>query len=364
MKDISLAAGSMLQALSETPVQKNGAPNEQDSERTPFTLPDMALDAIGQRVHGAKSGAHKSTKAGDSEQNAQMQMLLSLFLAQGAQPDLTQRVQLIAPYQTGKLLGAGIIAGASNGSAAPLSPKLQAVLSTLMSSMPQQDTGTPAQQAQLVQNAAQNLRAIATQNAPQEIKTEAAPRLKDNRVAPRITAADKPDAQKTNQTAMLLNTTFVKNAAMTDSATATPVTTLKLDTQTADWGEQLSSVLKDRIQFQLNEQQQTSTIRLDPPSLGKMSISIQLDAGKLVVHIDASQADVSRALTQLSDNLRQHLTQQNFMQVDVQVSSDGRSQQDPRQGNQERSQQQIVSAAELESEDNNGKQNESVLIKV
>ncbi len=259
-------------------------------------------------------------------------------------------------------------------SANKLSPKLQAVLASLMASAPAQDTGTPAQQAQLVQSAAQNLRAVAPQAvahaAPQNLKVDAAPREKASRVAPRIAAADKPaekpEAQKGNLSAMLLNTTFVKHAATVDNAASVPETTFKLNTQGEEWGEQLTGLLKDRIQFQLNEHQQISTIRLDPPALGKLNISIQLDAGKLVVHIDASQADVSRTLSQLSDNLRQHLTQQNFMQVDVQVSSDGRSQQQSQQGNQGRSQQQqqIVSAAELESEENNGNQNESVLIKV
>jgi flagellar hook-length control protein FliK len=407
MKDISLAAGGLLQALSETPVQANGTAGDQATGRLNFTLPEMALDAIGQRVHAAKSPAHDpAAKSGDDDQSAQMQMLLSLFLNQGAAAEPAARMQLSTPNASGKLLQAlsltqgqpaalaqkqsGFFASVSNktadevkaqignltaGDAANrLSPKLQAVLASLMASAPAQDSGTPAQQAQLVQSAAQNLRAVApqavAQTAPQNLKVDAAPREKESRVAPRIAAADKsaekPDAQKGNLSAMLLNTTFVKHAATVDNAASVPETTFKLNTQGEEWGEQLTGLLKDRIQFQLNEHQQISTIRLDPPALGKLNISIQLDAGKLVVHIDASQADVSRTLSQLSDNLRQHLTQQNFMQVDVQVSSDGRSQQQSQQGNQGRSQQQqqIVSAAELESEENNGNQNESVLIKV
>ena len=144
---------------------------------------------------------------------------------------------------------------------------------------------------------------------------------------------------------------------------ALPEPVLTVNTQSEDWGEQLTSLLKDRIQFQIGQQQQTTTIRLDPPALGKLEISIQIDAGKLVVHIGASQADVCRSLQQLSDNLRQQLTEQNFVQVQVQVSPDGQSQQqDRRQGSGQ--QQQIISAIELENEDNNFKQNDSVLIKV
>ncbi|STK08205.1 lateral flagellar hook length control protein (FliK-like) [Escherichia coli] len=82
-------------------------------------------------------------------------------------------------------------------------------------------------------------------------------------------------------------------------------------------GRKLTTLLKDQIHFQLNKQQQISTIRLDPPSLGKLEIAVQLDNGKLMVHIGANQSEVCRALQQFSDDLRQHLTAQNFMEVNV-----------------------------------------------
>ena len=119
-------------------------------------------------------------------------------------------------------------------------------------------------------------------------------------------------------------------------------------------------MLKDRIQFQLNQQQQTSTIRLDPPSLGKLEIAVQLDSGKLMVHIGANQVDVCRTLQQFSDNLRQHLTAQNFMEVNVQVSSEGQSQQQQQSGHQ---QDEVKSALALNDEPQH-QQSESVLIKV
>ncbi len=84
--------------------------------------------------------------------------------------------------------------------------------------------------------------------------------------------------------------------------------TLSMD----ELGEKLTTLLKDQIHFQLNKQQQISTIRLDPPSLGKLEIAVQLDNGKLMVHIGANQSEVCRALQQFSDDLRQHLTAQNF----------------------------------------------------
>lgn len=109
--------------------------------------------------------------------------------------------------------------------------------------------------------------------------------------------------------------------------------------------EKLTALLKDRIQFQLGQQQQVSTIRLDPPSLGKLEIAVQLDAGKLMVHIGANQSDVCRSLQQFSENLRQHLTAQNFMEVNVQVSSEGQSQQQQQQSDHQ--QDEVTSALTL-----------------
>ncbi|MFI3382281.1 flagellar hook-length control protein FliK [Escherichia albertii] len=129
---------------------------------------------------------------------------------------------------------------------------------------------------------------------------------------------------------------------------------------TEELGEKLTTLLKDQIQFQLNKQQQISTIRLDPPSLGKLEIAVQLDSGKLMVHIGANQSEVCRALQQFSEDLRQHLTAQNFMEVNVQVSSEGQSQQQQQSGRQ----QEEVSAALLLNDEPPFQQNESVLIKV
>ncbi|ELW1474234.1 flagellar hook-length control protein FliK, partial [Escherichia coli] len=126
-------------------------------------------------------------------------------------------------------------------------------------------------------------------------------------------------------------------------------------------GEKLTTLLKDQIHFQLNKQQQISMIRLDPPSLGKLEIAVQLDNGKLTVHIGANQSEVCRALQQFSDDLRQHLTAQNFMEVNVQVSSEGQSQQQQQQSGH---QQEEVSAALLLDDAPQFPQNESVLIKV
>lgn len=97
---------------------------------------------------------------------------------------------------------------------------------------------------------------------------------------------------------------------------------IKLRGSQEQMSEQLHSVLRERLQIQTDSRVQQATIRLDPPDLGKIDISLHIDAGKLNIQIHASQSDVYRSLQQMSNELRQHLTEQNFVQVNVQVFSD------------------------------------------
>ncbi|MFC6211821.1 MULTISPECIES: flagellar hook-length control protein FliK [Rahnella] len=92
-------------------------------------------------------------------------------------------------------------------------------------------------------------------------------------------------------------------------------------------GEKLRQVLGERLQLQLDNRVQHATIRLDPPELGKIEISLQLDANKLQVQIQAGQPEVARALQQVSHELRQSLTAQNNLQVQVNISSQQQSSQ-------------------------------------
>ncbi|MEW5558689.1 flagellar hook-length control protein FliK [Enterobacter asburiae] len=100
-----------------------------------------------------------------------------------------------------------------------------------------------------------------------------------------------------------------------------------VDTEDSRWSQQLQSALGDRLQIQVKNQIQHATIRLDPPDMGKIDISLQVDNGRVQVQINASHAEVYRALQQTSNDLRQSLTEQNFVQVNVQVSSQSGQQQ-------------------------------------
>lgn len=119
------------------------------------------------------------------------------------------------------------------------------------------------------------------------------------------------------------------NQTLTD---AVPERTLKLQGTEAKWGEQMLHTLRENVGLQLQHRQQNATIRLDPPELGAMEIFLSHESGRLTVHISASQGDVARMLQQTSDRLRQELVNQNFVQVNVQISNDS-------QGGQRHSQQ-------------------------
>lgn len=113
----------------------------------------------------------------------------------------------------------------------------------------------------------------------------------------------------------------------------------------AHWGEQMVSALRDNVELQLGQRVQNATIRLDPPELGAMEILVRHEAGQLNVQISASNGDVVRLLQNTSERLRQELVGQNFLQVNVQVSSDAQSGQQGQQNRQRFVEEQFAVAA-------------------
>lgn len=354
-----------------------------------FSLPSAALTAVAERLQGAKNHHQQAVKTDDSDPAA-MQAMLAMLLAQPAQPsvqtgsqnqpsgDMLKMLaattaatggrsplqQQIADVMAKKEQGGSAVSSQGSTVLSTLPPRLQGLMATLTQDAPQAQT--PGQQAALATFSAQDLRAIAPEQPTQTVAQQAAARVKTaNPALARPQAIKKSDAMRAGLTAQpvtqnLVNVTTQPSAIATDGPTLTAHAAEPVELSPEALGEKLTAMLKDRIQFQLNQQQQTSTIRLDPPSLGKLEIAIQLDAGKLMVHIGANQTDVCRTLQQFSDNLRQHLTAQNFMEVNVQVSSEGQSQQQHQSGHQ---QDEVKSALALNDEPQH-QQSESVLIKV
>ena len=358
-----------------------------------FALPQSGLNVVAERLIGAKVSQQQASTAEhnhDDEDPAAMQALLAMLLAQPAQTATPVPVQkqpggevlkMLAQAQTtgagSSLLRQLASAMAEQGKASTpsaeqhatdlssLPPKLQTLLASITEDLPQ---ATPDQQAKLATFSAQDLRAIAPESASLSPSQQISARVKSaQNGVPRPVMERKANAVTANPTLStqnLLNTVAQGNQpvnALSDHNIVSTQASAPVAVSTEELGEKLTALLKDRIQFQLGQQQQVSTIRLDPPSLGKLEIAVQLDAGKLMVHIGANQSDVCRSLQQFSENLRQHLTAQNFMEVNVQVSSEGQSQQQQQQSGH---QQDEVTSALMLNDDPQFQRNESVLIKV
>lgn len=391
MNPVLLASAS---ALAEATPEKAAisAPAASASGST-TTLPQAGFNAVVERLVGAKVNQQQASIAQhqhDDADPAAMQALLAMLLAQPVQtaaPAASQHqpegemLKMLAQVQSGntqspllrQLASAMTQQGktaASGEQPAPdlaaLPPKLQALLTSLTEDLP---PATAEQQAKLATLSAQDLRAIAPESASLSTSKQISAQVKSAEHAdPHPMVVKKTGGLAVNQsvsTPNLLNTAVQGNqpgSALTDRSIVSTQASTPVAMSTDELGEKLTALLKDRIQFQLGQQQQISTIRLDPPSLGKLEIAVQLDAGKLMVHIGANQSDVCRSLQQFSENLRQHLTAQNFMEVNVQVSSEGQSQQQQQQqsGHQ---QDEVMSALTLNDEPQ-FQQNESVLIKV
>ncbi|WP_370974228.1 flagellar hook-length control protein FliK [Enterobacter wuhouensis] len=142
---------------------------------------------------------------------------------------------------------------------------------------------------------------------------------------------------------------------------------IKMDADEAKWAQQLHGALSDRLQLQVKNQVQHATIRLDPPEMGKVDISLQIENGRMQVHISASNGETYRALQQISNELRQSLTEQNFVQVNVQVSSQsGQSQQGRGQQQMNAPQDNPAAGAEIAADQTRSafNQDDSVLLTV
>lgn len=148
-------------------------------------------------------------------------------------------------------------------------------------------------------------------------------------------------------------------------AALAPSATLKLVGNQERWAQQLQQALGERLQVQVKDQTQQATIRLEPPSLGKIDIAMQVENGRMQVHINASQGEVYRALMQTSNDLRQSLVEQNFVQVNVQVSSQS-GQQKGKEPHSPDPQATILASAEIASDlhQTGNREDESILLTV
>lgn len=94
----------------------------------------------------------------------------------------------------------------------------------------------------------------------------------------------------------------------------------KLKEAPSEWGQRLLHVLGDKVKLQIGQQLQRAQIRLDPPNLGSIEISINIEGDKTSVSLTTSNVQVRDAIAQTLEQLRQSLSQNSNSTVDVNLS--------------------------------------------
>lgn len=92
------------------------------------------------------------------------------------------------------------------------------------------------------------------------------------------------------------------------------------------WRQTLQDALGERLNVQLGKNAEQAVIRLEPPMLGRVEISIRHAAGSLEVNITATHGEVLRQLNTVSEHLRNDLAGRQYSDVSVNVSQAPRAQ--------------------------------------
>ncbi|NQZ51271.1 MAG: flagellar hook-length control protein FliK [Moritella sp.] len=94
---------------------------------------------------------------------------------------------------------------------------------------------------------------------------------------------------------------------------------VKMESQQNAWSKQLFNVLQDRIEMQVHQNIKQANIRLDPPDLGRLDLSVRMDGDRLTVMINTSNTMIREALQASLQQLRSELSNQFGAGVDVNV---------------------------------------------
>ena len=94
---------------------------------------------------------------------------------------------------------------------------------------------------------------------------------------------------------------------------------VKMESQQNAWSKQLFNVLQDRIEMQVHQNIKQANIRLDPPDLGRLDLSVRMDGDRLTVMINTSNSMIREALQASLQQLRSELSNQFGAGVDVNV---------------------------------------------
>lgn len=101
--------------------------------------------------------------------------------------------------------------------------------------------------------------------------------------------------------------------------------------QSSQWGQKLVHLLSDKINLQLGQQIQRAQIRLDPPQLGVIELSVSVDGDRTSVQLYAANGQVREAMQQNLDQLRQQLAQRLGAEQQLQLDVRDQAQQQSKQ---------------------------------
>ena len=108
------------------------------------------------------------------------------------------------------------------------------------------------------------------------------------------------------------------------------------------WSQKLVHLLSDKINLQLGQQIQRAQIRLDPPQLGVIELSVSIDGERTSVQLYAANTQLREAMQQNLDQLRQQLAQR--LGNEQTLNIDVRQQSQQQSGQHNSAQQQTVAA--------------------
>lgn len=122
---------------------------------------------------------------------------------------------------------------------------------------------------------------------------------------------------------------------ITDSDTTHLITATANRTQAAvsQWGplpvstnaplmqqaQEMLTPLREQLRFQIDQQIKQAELRLDPPSLGKVELSIRLDGDRLHIQMHAANPSVRDSLQMGLERLREELAMDHGGQIDLDI---------------------------------------------
>lgn len=98
---------------------------------------------------------------------------------------------------------------------------------------------------------------------------------------------------------------------------------VRLSDNQSQWGQQLVSLLQDKVELQVNQQVKQAHIRLDPPELGRLELTVKLDGDRLNVQLNVTNPAVRDAMIQSMERLRMSLAPHHAGGVEVNVGQGG-----------------------------------------